>query len=114
MTIYLIRTKMLFVFAKEGLYCQFLSNVPLKENEAQLLHEYGLNPADLCHKEVVNVVCPMQITMAEVYEMLENKYQRVITMYDLHQTLEENFGPISHIVDGEEVVYWFNSTRIEN
>ena len=114
MIIYLRRKKMLFIFAKNGLYYQFLSNVPLEQNEPKLLHEYGLSPEDLRHKERVEVVCPMHVTMPFVYKLLDNKYQRIISMYDLRRTLEEYYGPIGDIEGAQEVIYWFNSTRIEN
>ena len=41
---------MLFIFAKNGFYYQFLSNTTFWQNEAKLLHEYGLGIADLRHK----------------------------------------------------------------
>ncbi len=49
---------MLFVFAKNGLYYQFLSNTTSEQKEVKLLHEYGLNLDDLSHIEEVEVCCP--------------------------------------------------------
>ena len=57
-TIYLVRKKMLFVFAKNGLYYQFLSNTTSEQKEVKLLHEYGLNLDDLSRIEEVEVCCP--------------------------------------------------------
>ena len=65
----------------------------MSKNEAKLLHEYGLNPKDRRHKEEVEVVCLMHVPIPNVYELLEKKYKRIITMYDLHQTLEVYYGP---------------------
>ena len=57
-TIYLVRKKMLFVFAKNGLYYQFLSNTTSEQKEVKLLREYGLNLDDLSRIEEVEVCCP--------------------------------------------------------
>ena len=87
MTIYLIRTKMLFVFAKEGLYYQFLSNTTSEQNDAKLLHEYGLNPANLSHKRWW--MCCVRCTY--LWQMCTNcskkMYKTSVSMYDLRETL---------------------------
>ena len=62
MTTRLVRKKMLFVFAKNGLYHQFLSNTNLEQNEAKFPHEYGLSLDDLHLKECPDKVCPIHIT----------------------------------------------------
>ncbi len=82
MIIYLRRKKMLFIFAKNGLYYQFLSNTTSEQNEAKFPHEYGLGLDDLYLKECMDMVCPMHIPMPNVYELLEKRYKRIVSMYD--------------------------------
>lgn len=41
--------------------------------------------------------CPMHVKMPFVYELLEKKYKRIVSMYDLRKTLVDSYGPINQI-----------------
>ena len=86
---------MLFVFAKNGLYYQFLSNTFLKQKKAKLLHKYGLSHAHMFHKEEIEMRCPMYVKMQFVYILLEKWYNSPIPFDNLRKNLEDYYGPIN-------------------